>query len=177
MKRLPTIARLLGLTLLGAIHAFSAESNPTEKPHKVSFEVGVGTRNQLPVSVIAGLRYQEFTFRLQGMGLHFGANDFWTGIRGSLLWTFFAELPFHFDAGIGGGYEYAEAPNKMHQAINNANQKTYVYPYNYKEELDISAELWAHLYGFYTQVSVPAYQFRDHDTQHVLWGIGYIHSF
>jgi hypothetical protein len=79
--------------------------------------------------------------------------------------------------GIGGGYEFAEAPNKMHQALNRANGAMYVYPYNYKEIGDISIELWTHLYGFYTQISVPAYRYKKHDAPKILWGAGYMVEF
>lgn len=141
------------------------------------FDFGLGSRNQAPLVLLAGLSYQNVTAKVQGMGIHKGSNDYWCSIRGSLLWTFFKDLPFHFDAGIGGGYEYAEAPNKMHQALNKANGGTYLYPYNYKETLDISIELWTHLYGFYTQISVPAYRYKKHDAQNILWGAGYMVEF
>lgn len=146
-----------------------SNSNAAQKIH---FDFGAGTRNQAPLILLAGVHYKDAVIRFQGGGLHYGANDFWCSFRGSLLWNFFGELPFNFDVGVGGGYEFAESPNKMHQALNSANNAKYVYPYNYKEELDISLEIWTHFYGLYTQVSVPAYQFKDHDASNVLWGAG-----
>jgi hypothetical protein len=65
----------------------------------------------------------------------------------------------------------------MHKAFNEANKPLYLIPYNYKEEADISLELWTHLYGFYTQISVPAYRFIDHDAKRLLWGAGYMVEF
>jgi len=159
---------LLFALLVGAETCFAANWR---------FDIGMGSRNQAPLILIGGLGYKDVAFRIQGMGYQKGSNDYWCSMRGSLLWTFFTDLPFHFDVGLGGGYEYAEAPNKMHQALNHANGGTYLYPYNYKEALDLSLEIWTHLYGFYTQISVPAYHFREHDSQNILWGAGYMVEF
>lgn len=141
------------------------------------FDLGVGIRNLSPMVLVGGFGYKDITFRMQGLGAHSGPNDFWCGIRGSLLWTFFKDLPFNFDAGIGSGYDFAKAPNKMHQALNDANNANYLYGYNYRENLDVSLELWTHLYGFYTQISIPAYPFIKHDAPKVLWGAGYLFQF
>ena len=141
------------------------------------FVAGVGTRNQTPIVAIGGIGYKDVILRVQGMGVHRETNHFWCAIRGSLLWTFFRELPFNFDAGVGGGYEYARAPNDIHQSINKANGNRLILPYNYKEIGDVSLELWAHLYGLYTQISVPAYRIIKHDAKRVLWGAGYMVEF
>ena len=138
------------------------------------FNLGAGIRNQTPVVAIGGIGYDNVILRVQGMGWHQGPNEFWCGVRGSLLYTFFRDLPFNFDTGIGGGYEFAETPNKMHKAFNEANKPLYLIPYKYKEGADISLELWTHLYGFYTQISVPAYRFIEHNVKKVLWGAGYM---
>ena len=111
------------------------------------------------------------------MGMHYGPRDFWCGIRGSFLWKFFKDQPFNLSVGVGSGYEYAQAPNDMHKALNDANNAPYLYAYNYKENLDISGEVWASMYGFYTQISIPFYKFKDHDTPFILWGAGYIFQF
>lgn len=140
------------------------------------FNAGAGIRNQTPIVAMAGIGYKEAVFRAQGMGYIHNKNDFWCGIRGSLLWTFFYGNPFHLDAGVGGGYEYARAPNEMHKELNKANGPT-LYPHNFKEIGDISIELWAHLYGFYTQISVPTRKFVEHDVKKLLWGTGYIFEF
>ncbi len=167
---------LLILALWGtAIYSHAGEHRPVQENLKL--EIGAGIRNQTPVTIVGGIGFKDFVFRLQGMGLHSGPNDFWCGLRGSLLWTFFGDLPFKFDAGVGGGYEFAEAPNEMHQAFNKANGGTYLYPYNYKEIADISLEIWTHLYGIYTQISVPAYRFREHEAKRILWGAGYMAEF
>lgn len=141
------------------------------------FDAGLGARNLTPIVFVGGVGYNDAVLRIQGMGVHNGPSDYWCGIRGSLLWTFFRELPFNFDVGIGGGYEFAEAPNKLHKAFNKANEALLVLPYNYKEIGDISIELWTHLYGFYTQISVPAYRFIEHDPPKLLWGAGYMVEF
>ena len=141
------------------------------------FSAGAGLRNQTPVVLIGGVGYNNLMVYLQGMGMSKGENHFWCGYRGSLLWTFFKELPFHFDTGLGLGYEYAEAPNKLHQEINKANEGRYTFPYNYKETADLSLELWAHLYGLYTQISVPMKKFAEHDAHKIFWGAGYIYEF
>ena len=78
---------------------------------------------------------------------------------------------------MGGGYEFAEAPNKMHQALNEANGAMYLYPYNYKESLDISAEVRVHIFGFFTQVGYPVYYFMDHEAPTILWRAGYLAEF
>lgn len=140
------------------------------------FNAGLGIRNQTPVVAIAGVGYKEVIFRAQGMGYIHNKNDFWCGVRGSLLWTFFYGAPFNLDAGLGGGYEYARAPNEMHKALNKANGPI-IYAHNYKEIADVSIELWTHLYGFYTQISIPTQKFIEHDTKKLLWGAGYMFEF
>jgi hypothetical protein len=141
------------------------------------FNLGAGIRNQTPVVAIGGIGFMNVQFNVQGMGFHNGPNDFWCGIRGSLLWRFYKDQPFHIDAGIGGGYEYAEAPNEMHRELNKANEIKTVVPYNFQEVGDISIELWTHLYGIYTQISIPVKRYKEHDVKKLLWGAGYMFEF
>lgn len=155
--------------------ALAGDLYANESPWK--FEAGLGTRNHTPLVIIGGFSYNSVNFRLQGLGAHNGSRDFWCGIRGSLLWTFFQGSPLKVSVGMGGGYEYAQAPNDMHKAINDANNALYLHPYNYKENADISGEIWTSVYGFYTQISVPIYRFADHDVSKVLWGAGYLVQF
>ena len=124
---------------------------------------GVSIGRQTPIMATLGLGYQNAILYVEGMGIHKGDNDFWCGLRGNLSWTLFWNKPFNLDLGVSGGYEYARAPNGMHQALNDANNLTIVFPYNYKENLDIGIEIRAHLYGFYSQVGYPLYHFRKHD--------------
>lgn len=170
---------ILKSALAAVLCTVAVHAGETGKSAERSFhlDAGVGIRNISPAVITAGFGYKSAWLRVQGMGYHKDANDFWCGVRGSLLWNFFGNLPFNFDVGIGGGYEYAEAPNGMHKALNEANKGTFVYPYNFKENLDVSLEMWTHLYGFYTQISVPFYQFKDHDVPRVLWGAGYMVEF
>ncbi|MCQ2054057.1 MAG: hypothetical protein MJY82_02045 [Fibrobacter sp.] len=87
-------------------------------------------------------------------------------------------MPFSLDVGFGGGYEYAEAPNKMHQAMNKANNALLLYPYNFVETLDIAPEIWVHLYGFFTQVIYPVHYFKKHDApEYIHWRAGYLVKF
>jgi len=177
MKFFRQTALALGISLLGCVQAQAVQNQNFNQPSNWKFTAGLGIRNQTPVIAASGVSYKSLTFMLQGGGFHNGPNDFWCGARGSLLWSFFNDLPFSFDAGIGGGYEYAQAPNGMHKALNEATKVKYVRPYNYKENLDISLELWTHLYGAYTQISIPAYRFKKHETQSILWGAGYLFTF
>ena len=163
--------------LFVVLFAVGSEANSWLKLDDLRFNLGAGIRNQTPVVAIGGIGYKNTILRVQGMGFYNGPSDFWCGVRGSLLWTFFKDYPLNLDAGIGGGYEFAEAPNEMHKAINSANNALAVVPYNFKEIADISIELWTHLYGFYTQISVPAQKFREHDVKKLLWGAGYIYEF
>ena len=78
------------------------------------------------------------------------------------------------DLGVSGGYQYARAPNKMHQALNKANDMVVVLPYNYRETGDIAIEYRVHLYGFFTQLTYPVMRFRHHDTRNFQWRVGYL---
>lgn len=162
---------LVAMVILGAAVAGHAQ----QKNWHV--DAGFGSRNMTPLVLVTGISYKNVGIRVQGLGQHSGANDFWCGVRGSLLWTFFRDLPFRLDLGVGSGYEYAEAPNMMHKDLNKANKGTFLLPYNYVENMDISAEVWTHLYGFYTQISIPAYRFYNHDAPTLLAGIGYLIRF
>ncbi len=141
------------------------------------FEAGVSAGQPTPVMVEAAVSYKALTAHMGGFGVHQGENEFWCGLRGGLGWTFFYELPFRVSLGVGGGYEFAEAPNKMHQALNRANKATYLYPYNYKESLDVSAEVRVHIFGFFTQVGYPIHYFMKHDEPTILWRAGYLAEF
>lgn len=146
----------------------------SKQPKDGRIQFGISAGEPTPLSVVAGVGYKAAIMRIQGMGWRNGANDYWCAMRGGLAWTFFRTLPFNFDIGIGGGYSYAEAPNKMHQALNKANGAMYALPYNYEETLDLSAEVWVHLYGIYTQISYPLYYIMDHTKPTLLWRAGYM---
>lgn len=159
--------------ILGAsVTANGAQKSPW------NFEVGIGTRSLTPIVLLGGFSYNNLNFRLQGLGFHNGPRDYWCGVRGSLLWTLFNNSPFQISLGLGSGYEYAQAPNDMHKALNEANHAKYVYTYNYKENFDVSAEAWTNIYGIYTQISIPLYRFRTHDvSNYPKWSAGYIFKF
>ena len=127
-----------------------------------------------PVMGTIGFGYKNAILYIEGMGAHKGDNDFWCGLRGDLAWTFFRELPFNLDLGVSGGYEYARSPNKIHQALNKSNGGTFVLPYNSRESAEISLEVRAHLYGFFTQIAYPVYHFLKHDEPTYVWRVGYM---
>lgn len=156
----------------GCVLGFAQE--PQEQVSNWRFVSGVSVGNITPVSLHLGLGYKSLIFSLDGLGAHDGPNDYWCGVHGNLSWTFFRSLPYSIDIGVGGGYQYAEAPNRMHQALNDANGAMYLYPYNFKEVLDISAEIGVHLYGFFTRVGYPIYYIKKHDEPNILWRIGYM---
>ena len=142
-----------------------------------TFEVGISAGRPTPIMANAGIGYKNIFFRAMGGGMRFGADDFWVGYRGGLAWEFFRELPFTLDLGIGSGYSFAKAPNKYFKALNRANKDRMVRSYNYKETLDISAEVRACIYGVFTDLAIPVHYFMKHDEPTVLWQIGYTYRF
>ncbi|MBO7550225.1 MAG: hypothetical protein J6T62_01675 [Fibrobacter sp.] len=162
--------------LLFATFCFATEITDTGKAQtkEKRIQFGISAGDPTPLSIVAGVGYKSAIMRIQGMGWRNGENDYWCAMRGGLSWTFFRELPFNVDLGIGGGYSFAEAPNGMHKALNDANGAMYVLPYNYEETLDLSVEVWVHLYGIYTQISYPVYFFMDHTKPTLLWRAGYM---
>lgn len=168
-----TIRRFVLALALLACFSFG-DTSPENSPLRATAGASIG--RQSPVMAALGIGYQNAILYVEGMGIHKGDNDFWCGLRGAIAWTFFWDSPFNLDLGIAGGYEYARAPNGMHQALNEANGKTFVFPYNYKESLDLGVEIRAHLYGFYSQVGYPLYHFRKHDEPTLTWRMGYMVS-
>lgn len=157
--------------------SFAAESDtPTEgaKSSNWRFQFGLSAGEPTPLAITAGIGYQSALFRIQGMGWKNGTDDYWCNARGGIAWTFFRELPFNLDLGVGGGYAFAEAPNGYHKALNKANNARYILPYNYEETLDISAEIFVHLYGLFTQISVPVHYFMGNEKPAILWRAGYM---
>lgn len=152
--------------------ATGGTDNALAKEGRIQFGVSAG--DPTPLSATIGVGYKSAIMRIQGMGWKNGTDDYWCALRGGLAWTFFRNLPFNIDIGIGGGYAYAEAPNGMHKALNDANGAMYVLPYNFEETLDLSAEVWVHLYGIYTQISYPIYYIMDHTKPTLLWRAGYM---
>ena len=141
------------------------------------FAAGASVGKMTPVMATLGLGYENVILYVEGMGAHKKDNDFWCGIRGGLVWRIPRDLPFSIEFGIGGGYEFAEAPNGIHQAVNKANDARYLYDFNFKENLDISAEMRIHLFGFFTQIDIPVYNIMDHEAPDMLWRIGYLVEF
>lgn len=163
------------LLFLGAIfcHGEEAASKMTEtSPWR--FEAGFAAGHPTPVNVVAGFGYKPVIFRAQGMGVRKGENHFWSGVRGTLAYTLFPKKNFSLDFGLGGGYEFAEAPNKKHQILNEVNDGKIVFPFNYKENGDLTVEVWTHVFGFFTQIGYPVYHFIKHDEPRFIWRIGYI---
>ena len=142
-----------------------------------TFEAGVSAGRPTPIMLNAGVGYKNVFFRAAGSGWHFKPDDFWVGFRGSFAWEFFRELPFSLDLGVGSGYAFAKAPNAIHKALNRANEERLIRSYNYKESLDISAEVRASIYGVFTQIAIPVHYFMKHDEPTVLWQVGYAYRF
>lgn len=160
--------------LLLCATAFAGQDGGNSPWH---FGAGVSAGRLTPVMLEGELGYKAATLHVAGFGVHNGPNDFWCGMRGSIGWTFLRDFPFHVFMGVGGGYEFAEAPNEMHSAVNHANNAMYLYPYNYKELLDITADLRINLFGVFSQISFPAYRFRNHDAPDFSWRVGYLMEF
>lgn len=166
---------LFALALCVSAHS---EMRPTEQGKSPwYFGAGISAGRLTPVMVEGSIGYRAATLHIAGFGVHNGANDFWCGIRGSIGWRIPQALPFSIEFGIGGGYEFAEAPNEMHKAFNKANDANLLYPYNFKEILDVSATTRINLFGFFTQLSFPIYTFMNHDTPNMLWRAGYLVEF
>ena len=160
---------ILALALLVSLSfgEFTLEDLP------LRFSAGASIGKMTPVMAVMGLGYENAILYAEGMGVHKGDNDFWCGWRGGLAWTFFWDKPFNLDLGVSGGYEYARAPNRMHQALNKNNEMILVFPYNYRESAEISLEIRGHLYGFYSQIAYPVYHFLKHDEPKFIWRMGY----
>ena len=160
----------------------AAESGRINEPAKEQespwqFEVGASAGRPTPIMLNAGVGYKNLFFRAMGGGWHFRPDEFWIGFRGSFAWKFFRGLPFSIDAGIGNGYAFAKAPNGYHKALNDANHVRYVRSYNYKESLDISAEVRANIYGVFTYIAIPIHYFMKHDEPNIIWQVGYAYGF
>ena len=165
-------------SLVFAIIAFCAETVlAAENSSPWQFEVGAAAGRPTPFMINAGVGYKNIFFRAAGGGIHLGPNEFWVGYRGNLAWKFFRERPFSLDLGISGGYAFAEAPNEIHRALNKANKKLMVRPYNYKESLDISADIRTNIYGVFTEIAIPIHYFMKHDEPTIIWQIGYAYGF
>ena len=157
------------------VFALSVSLSFGETPWRAAAGVSAGTLT--PVMVTLGAGYENAIFYVEGMGMKRAGEDrFWTAIRGSLAWTLFWDMPFNIDLGVSGGYQYARAPNEMHKALNKANGKIYVFPYNYRETGDVSIEYRVHLYGFFTQLTYPVMRFLHHDSRNFQWRVGYMAS-
>ena len=98
--------------LLFAFFCFATEISDTGKAQikEKRIQFGVSAGDPTPLSIVAGVGYKSAIMRIQGMGWRNGENDYWCAMRGGLAWTFFRELPFNIDLGVGGGYSFAEAP-------------------------------------------------------------------
>ena len=75
------------------------------------------------------------------------------------------------------GWNFAKAPNAINKALNRNNPMFRIRTYNYKEALDISAEVRANIYGVFTYVAIPIHCFMKHDEPTIIWQIGYAYRF
>jgi len=161
-----------------AICAPNAQPLPTgqtDSPWRLGAGVSAGKLTPVMLEAMAG--YKAATLHVGGFGIHQGPNEFWCGVRGTLTYALFYTLPFSIELGASVGYEFAEAPNEIHKAMNKANEANYLYPYNYKEILDLSAAIRINLFGFFSQISYPALRFKDHDSPDYNWRVGYLVEF
>ena len=177
MRIIPKITVFLCFLCMAAVPALASPADSTAETSPWKFGAGVSFGKLTPVMIEGSIAYKAATLHVAGLGFHKGANDFWCGMRGSFGWRIPKDLPFSVELGVGGGYEFAEAPNAIHQAVNDANGAKYLYPYNYKEGLDISGEIRIHLFGLFSQISLPIYKFKDHDAPSMLWRVGYVMEF
>ena len=173
MKRVFSSIRstLCALVLATPLFATTAETSPWR------FGAGVSVGNLTPVMLEGSVGYKAASLHVAGFGVHKGANDFWCGMRGGFGWRIPRDLPFSLEFGIGGGYQFAAAPNGMHKAVNDANDARYLYPYNFIESLDVSGEIRIQVFGLFSQLSFPVYNFMDHDAPNMLWRVGYMAEF
>ncbi len=179
LKRL--ISPFLLLFCIGKAVADNAIENSgtilNEKKSAWQFEAGISAGRPTPIMINLGASRENVVFRIMGGGWHLDPDEFWIGYRGSVAWKFFYKLPFSIDLGLGGGYAFAKAPNQVFKALNRANHKRFVRSYNYKESLDISAEIRANIYGVFTHIGIPIYYFMKHNEPNVFWQVGYAYSF
>ena len=174
---MPKIAAFLCALCVAISPTLAETADSTAKAPSWQFGAGVSIGSLTPVMIEGSATYKALSMHVSGFGVYKGTNDFWCGVRGGIGWRIPHDLPFSMELGLGGGYEFAEAPNEIHKAINDANDANYLYPYNFKESLDISGEIRIHLFGFFSQLSFPIYNFREHDAPFMLWRIGYIAEF
>ena len=175
---LRAISRTIAVLAFALCASATAESLPTERESSPwHFGAGVSAGRLTPVMLEASAGYKAVNLHIGGFGFHKGQNDFWCGMRGTLAYTLFYTLPFSIELGASVGYEFAEAPNEIHRSVNKANEARLLYPYNYKELLDVSPALRINLFGFFSQVAFPVLRFKDHDAPDYNWRIGYIASF
>lgn len=152
----------------------TSKKDNAQNANEWRIQIGASAGAPTPLALVAGLGYKSLIFRMQGMYFPKGENDYWCNVRGSLSWTFFRHLPYNIDLGIASGYAFAESPNGIHEALNKANGKKIVFPYNYEETLDISPEITIHLYGIYTQIAIPVHFFMGNEKPSIMWRAGYI---
>ena len=177
LKRLLLVVTIVFCTGIAFATENSTEASPATAGSPWQFEAGISAGRPTPIMINAGVGYNNFFFRVMGGGLYLDHDEYWVGFRGSFAWKFFRGLPFSLDLGIGTGYAFANAPNGYLRALNRANNKRLVRPYNYKESLDISAEVRANIYGVFTYVAVPVHCFMKHNEPNVIWQVGYAYSF
>lgn len=142
-----------------------------------NFEIGASAGTPAPLLLLAGVRYNGAYLRAEGLGNHRKANDYWCGFRGSLGFDFLNRPEWGLELGTSAGYSYAEAPDGMHRALNEANGATYLYPYSKEETLDVSAEAGARLFGFHTRIEIPFLYPMGNKRPRPLWRAGYTFIF
>lgn len=170
------------IVFFGAGTVAATENESVSEPAKAQvspwhFEAGVSAGRPTPIQLNAGVGYKQLFVRAFGSGIHINPDEYWVGFRGSFAWEFFNDLPFSLDLGIGSGYSFAKAPNAINKALNRNNPMFRIRTYNYKEALDISAEVRANIYGVFTYVAIPVHCFMKHDEPTILWQIGYAYRF
>ena len=177
MRIFPKIAVFLCALCMATASPHAAPDQDTAEASPWRFGAGVSVGSLVPVMFEGSVGYKAATLHVAGFGVHKGPNDFWCGVRGGIGWRIPHALPFGIELGVGGGYEFAEAPNGMHKAVNAANDTRTLYPYNFVESLDVSGEIRIHLFGLFSQLSFPVYNFMNHDAPYMLWRVGYLVEF
>lgn len=171
-------SRTIAILAFALCASATAETLPVKQDASPwHFGAGISAGRLTPVMLEASAGYKAVNLHVSGFGFHKGPNEFWCGMRGFLAFSLFYTLPFSVELGASVGYEFAEAPNEIHRAVNKANDAHVLYPYDYKELLDVSPAVRINLFGFFSQIAVPALRFKDHDSPDYNWRVGYMVNF
>jgi len=112
-------------------------------------------------ALCGGLRYRAATFRVSDGFFWNAPATWWSSTRGELLYSPIHQRWYGLGVGVATTYYYAQAPDSMAMAINNAIGSYAILDHQFEQWVGVGPALSIRYWGALWQCSLPLWQWGD----------------